>query len=292
MPVQHFLILLMILCIWGINFLFMKWSVNEISPIMVGMLRFFCVVFPLIFLLKKPKTSWKYLILYGLIINFGAIVFMYLAISWQFPTGLSALIVQAQVFLTVILAFFIFGESVKLNQIFGMLCAGIGLLLIGIGQYQGKLPLLGLIPLVISAVFSAGGNIIVKKIGNVDALSLVVWGSLSSFVAFLCLALTVYGVDGVVSQTQHLTWRGWTGIVFSAYLSSVVGYAIWGFLLVRYSASQITPFALLIPVIALLVGFVFLAEKLGFWHWLGIIAVMLGLYLHLFCEKLFAKKSS
>lgn len=290
MQQKHVLLLSMIILIWGVNFLFMKWSLNEVSPLVMGVLRFILVIFPAIFFLKKPNISWLWLILYGLVINFGSIVLMFVAIDWGFPTGLSALVVQAQVFLTVIFVFFTFGEPIKRHHILGMLSAGIGLLLIGVGQYQGKLPLLGLIPLLFSAILTAFGNVIVKKIGNVDALSLVIWGSISSLIAFTVLAFWQYGVDGIALQIHHLTWRGWTGVVFSAYLSSVVGYATWGFLMVSYSASQVTPFALLIPVVALLVGFVFLAEKLGFWHWLGIITVMLGLVVHIFGDKLFGKK--
>lgn len=290
MPIKDYLILASVIIIWGINFLFMKLGLNEVSPSVLGMLRFLCVLFPAIFILKRPQVKWYYLIGYGLTISFGQFSLMFLALSWQFPTGLAALILQAQIFLTVLLAFLILKEPVKTNHIIGMLIAGIGLVLIGIGQYTGNLSLIGILPVLGAAVSWAFGNVIVKKIGQVDALSLVVWGNISSFIAFTLLSLFLYGDNGIISQLNNLTYQGIIGFLFLAYVASLIGYSGFGFLLARHSASKVSPFIMLVPVLALLFGFIFLKEQLGIWHWVGIMTVLVGLSVHLLGGKLIKNK--
>lgn len=71
-------------------------------------------------------------------------------------------------------------------------------------------------------------------------------------------------------------------MLYLAYVASLLEYAGWDYLLSKHPASQVAPLALLVPVIALLVGFVFLSQKLNFWHWLGVIVVMLALMVHVF----------
>ncbi|STY91163.1 Uncharacterised protein [Moraxella bovis] len=60
-----------------------------------------------------------------------------------------------------------------------MMMAGVGLGLIGVGQYQGGFSLIGMFPVLGVAFSWAIGNVIVKKIGQVNPLSLVIWGNSS-----------------------------------------------------------------------------------------------------------------
>lgn len=290
MNLKDRLLIALVIAIWGVNFLFMRLSLNEMPPMILGALRFVCVVFPAIFFLKKPDVAWKWLILYGLTISFGQFALMFTALHWGFPTGLAALVIQVQVFFTVVLAALLWREPVRFHQFIGMLTALAGLMLIGLGQYRGNLSLHALLPVVLAAASWACGNIIVKKIGRVNPLSLVVWGSVSALVAFCLVCLVMYRFDEIGYFVMHSSWKAWVGVLFLAYVSNLVGYTGWGALLARYPASKITPFAFLVPVIALLVGYFVLHERLGIWHGFGIVGVMCGLLLHMFGKLLFLRK--
>lgn len=266
---------------WGINFLFMKWALQELSPLILGLLRFVCVIFPAIFFFKCPKVRWYWLALYGLTISFGQFTLMFSALAQGMPTGLAALVVQGQAFFTVLLSAWLFGEPVKHHQFIGMLLAATGLGLIGVGQYQGVMPLIGLV-LVLGAALSWGmGNLVLKKIGRVHPISLVVWGNVSSLMAFLLVSVLVYGVDEIGLQLSQMSGRVGGAVLYLAYVSGL-GYVGWGMLLARYPASKITPLALLVPVVAMLTAFLFLNESLNGWHWLGVLTVMLALLIHVF----------
>lgn len=282
MTPKHYFIILAVITIWGINFLFMKFALDDIPPMVLGMLRFVGVLLPAIFFVKRPNVSWQLLALYGLTISFGQFGLVFLALSLGFPTGLVALVLQVQVFLTVVFARIFLTEPVRANHLLAMATAGLGLILIGVGQHQGRLPLMTMLPVLGAGLSWACGNIIVKKIGAVDALSLVVWGNVSSFGAFLLGCLLLYGVGGLWEHIGNLSYLGAVGVGFLAYVSSLVGYTGFGYLLARHSAGKVVPFILLVPVIALLSGMVVLGERLGAWHWAGIGVVMVGLLWHMF----------
>lgn len=291
MQFKDYLILSSVILIWGVNFLAMKWGLNEVPPLILGMLRFLFVLMPALLFLKRPNTKWRYLIGYGLTISFGQFSLMFLALSWNFPTGLSALILQAQVFLTVLFAFFILKEAVKTNHVIGMSIAGMGLGLIGVGQYQGGLSLIGILPVLGASISWAFGNIIVKKIGPVGALSLVVWGNISAFIAFSTSSFFYYGLNGIIMHLNNLTHVGILSAMFLAYFANFIGYTGWGYLLARHSASKVTPFIMLVPILALIIGAIVLKEHLGFWHYLGIGVVLFGLSVHLLGGHYFGKNN-
>lgn len=285
MNLKDYLLILLVIGIWGVNFLFMKFALNEIPPMVLGMLRFFCVVFPAVFLLKRPPVPWHLLAAYGLTISFGQFALMFTALDWGLPTGLAALMLQVQVFFTVLIAGIVLREPVLAHHLLGMFTAAVGLVFIGIGHYQGQLPITAMLPVFGAAASWACGNIIVKRIGSVNALSLVVWGGIPAFCAFTLASLLLYGTDGLAQHISNLSWKGIVGILFLAYVASLVGYTGWGALLAKHPAGRVTPFALLVPVIALLAGYLVLNERLAAWHWLGIVVVMAGLTLHIFGSK-------
>lgn len=276
-----------VIVIWGVNFFFMKLALNEISPMLLGVLRFICVALPAVFLVKKPPVKWRWLLAYGLTISFGQFSMMFTSLAIGMPTGLAALMVQTQVFFTVILASLLWQESVRPNQFVAMLVAVIGLVLIGVGQYQGQLPMLGL-GLVILAAFSwACGNLVVKHIGKVNPISLVVWGNVLTIIPFAVVGLWLDGVGGMWQQLTNMSWKAWVGVAFLAYAASLIGYVCWGKLLADYPAAKVTPLALLVPVVSLIVAWLWLNESLNMWHWAGIMLMMLGLCIQVLGGKYF-----
>lgn len=285
MAKKDWLIALSVVLIWGINFIFMKIALHDVSPMVLGMLRFAFLLMPALLFLARPKVALRWLILYGLTISFGQFAFMFLALSMGVPTGLAALVHQSQVFFTVLLSALIFKEGVRSHHLFAMLMAAAGLSLIGMGQYQGDLALVGLFVVMAGSFSWALGNIVVKKLGNVNPVSLVIWGNVSTFWAFAIGSLLLYGIDGVVAQVVSLRFGGWLSVLYLAYVASLLGYGGWGYLLSRHPASQVTPLALLVPVVALVAGMVVFGERLTLLHWLGIVVVMAALLVHVFGAK-------
>lgn len=74
-----------------------------------------------------------------------------------------------------------------------------------------------------------------------------------------------------------------------AFLSTHVGYGLWGRLLTRYETCRVTPFALLVPVVGLTSGALILGEKMTSQQILGLLLIMLGLLVNVFGRKRVAK---
>lgn len=266
-----------VLIAWGVTFLFMRMSLDEVSPMVLGMLRFLLLLFPAVFLLPRPQVPWYWLAAYGLAISFGQFSLLFVSLYLGMPTGLAALLHQSQVFFTVLLAALLLHEPIRRNHMLAMVLAAAGLALIGVGQHQGTVSWLATWASFGAAASWAAGNIMVKFIGKVNALSLVVWGNISSLLAFTLVSFWLYGAEGVWRQIGGMSWRGAAGVVFLAYIAGLLGYAGWGALLSRYESGRVAPLSLLVPVIALLVAKLFLNEYMNGWHWAGVLVVMLGL---------------
>ncbi|RSC22406.1 EamA family transporter [Acinetobacter sp. FDAARGOS_515] len=271
--------------IWGINFYFMKVGISEISPMLLGCLRYVLVLLPALFFVAIPKVGWKWLLLYGFISNFSQFAFMFSAIATGMPTGLVALVVQSQAFFTVMIAVWVLKENASWNQWLAIVIASFGLALIALGQQHSHVPLLGLLLVLGSALSWACGNIVVKQIGQVNPIGLVVWGNILTPVWFLLLALHDQGWQGILADYSTLTWKGFTSAAFLAYFATIIGYGLWIYLLTRYPAAKISPLSLWVPVISMLFAAVFLDEQLNAWQWLGSGVIMCGLIVHLFGQK-------
>lgn len=281
-----------VLLVWGVNFWVIKTALQGLQPMVLGTARFVLMLLPALFFLPRPQVPWRWLVLYGLSISFGQFSLMFAALAQGTPTGLAALLLQAQVFFSVLLAAALLHEPVRAAHLAGMTLAALGLAAIGMGQYQGVLPLTGVVLVLGSALAWAVGNMVVKRMGSVNALSLVVWGNLSALPAFALGALWLHGPEGIAQQLQQARWQHWGAVLYLAYVSGLLGYAGWGMLLTRYSAAQVTPLALLIPVIALLIAHFGLHEYMNAWHWAGACLVMVALVVHVLGSRIMARLRS
>ena len=58
-----------VIFLWGVSFYFMKLALAEISPMVLGVLRFALMLFPALFFIPRPAVRWYWLAAYGLAIN-------------------------------------------------------------------------------------------------------------------------------------------------------------------------------------------------------------------------------
>ena len=107
---------LLIITVWGINFLAIVWGLDGLPPLLMGVLRF-ALVFSIGFLfVKKPKIPFRWMAAYALLISFGQFAFLFCALSRGMPAGLASLVMQSQLLFTLILAALLLKEQVKFIQ--------------------------------------------------------------------------------------------------------------------------------------------------------------------------------
>lgn len=272
----HILLALLVTLIWGVNFVVIKVGLEDFPPLLFCALRFALAALPLLFLRGPLPAPWWRIVQIGLLLGVIKFGMLFVGMHMGMPAGLSSLVLQSQVFFTVLIAVVLLGERPRPTALAGLLLACVGLVLIGVQRPLGD-SLLAFTLVVAAALAWAFANIATKRSGATDMLRLICWVSLVPPLPLLGLSYVFEGPQAIGDALQHISWRGVGALLFIAFFATTLGFAIWSFLLRRYPASQVTPFALAVPVSGLLAGWLLLGESLSAQGWMACALVFAGL---------------
>ncbi len=277
MKAKDIFLALMVITIWGVSFPIVKLGLKEIPPILFIALRFIIVAIPAIFFVPFPKTSVRNVIAVGVLIGIIKFGLLFIAMQYNANAGTASLILQAQVFFTILLSYVLFKEGIQVVQGMGIMLAIVGFLLF-FASVEGNITSLGLILILGAALAWAFSNVVMKRMPGVNLLHFMVWVSIVPPLPLLIISAIVE-TSHPIAVVQQLSLGGWFAIAYMGYLSTLVAYALWGHLLNAYKAATITPFALLIPVVGIFTATIFLKETLTGMEIIGAGFVMIGLVL-------------
>jgi O-acetylserine/cysteine efflux transporter len=264
--------------VWGLTFIAIKVGVAETSPLMLSALRFLFAAFPAVLFVGPPTARpWK-VALYGLLLGVGQFGLLFMAIHAGFPVGLASLVIQAQAFFTVALAWVFLREFPRRIQVIGGIVAFAGIAVLGSARFVGA----GLGPfalVVLASFFWGSANVLAKTAGKVDMLAFTVWSSLAAPLPLIALSLVVDGAASLAALA-HPTLKLVASVLVVAYAGTIFGFGLWARLLSHYSAATVAPFALLVPVVGMIAGAVVFGEPLRPIELAGGVLVMAGLALN------------
>lgn len=288
MSPKDLLLALVVIIVWGLNFVVIKIGLHDMPPMLLGALRFMLAAFPAILFIKRPQIPLRWLLLYGLTISLGQFAFLFYAMSVGMPAGLASLVLQSQAFFTLLFAALFLGERLRMANLFGLLVAAAGLLLIGL-QGDRLMTMAGFFLTIGAASMWALGNIVTRKLGKVNLVGLVVWGSLVPPLPFLALSWLLEGPEAIEAALRGINLDSILVLIYLAFGATILGYGLWSRLLSRYPASQVAPFSLLVPVVGLTSSALLFDEHLGPLQVLGALLVMLGLLINVCGGWLYAR---
>ncbi len=291
LSVRDLLLALLVVAIWGVNFVFIRWGVEAVPPLFLTGLRYLCAAVPAVFFIKRPKVGLAILISYGLAIGFAQFGLLFTAIKLGMPAGLASLVIQVQAFFTIALALVFLGEKLNRYQALGAIIAIVGIAAIASERFEVT-ALVPLLMVILGAFFWGVANIASKKAGQIDMLSFVVWGSLVPILPLFALSLVVEGPTAIIASMTGIGVRTILVIAFNGYAATILGFGLWSYLLARYPASLIAPFSLLVPVAGIGSTIVLLGETVSTMEILGSLLVFIGLLLNVFGPRLFAARVS
>ncbi|HZW22227.1 EamA family transporter [Noviherbaspirillum sp.] len=281
MKPSDILLALIVVLIWGFNFVVIKLGLQGLPPILFTALRFACAALPMVFFVRRPAVPFRLLAGYAAFQFALQFTLLFSGMQAGFPPGLASLVVQLQAFFTIGLAVVVLGERPQWSQIAGALIAFGGMGLVAM-HLEARATVLGFL-MVIAAGFSWGvGNIFTKRIGKVDALALVVWGSLLAAPPLLLASLAIEGPAAIVAALQGMSWLSAGAILFQAYPTTILGFGIWAILLRKYPTATVAPFTLLVPVAGMVSAAWVLGEPLQWWKVGAGALVLSGLALNQF----------
>ena len=260
MTPRHTLLALLVVVIWGLNFVVIDAGLAGVPPLVFVAIRFLLVIVPAIFFIRPPAIGWRNILAIGAFLSLGQFALLYLALALGMPAGLASLLLQTQVVLSVIVSAIVLRERPTRRQLVGILVGMAGLTVVVVG-HSAAAPWLPLVVTMLAALAWAIGNVLSRRAKAASGLSLVVWSGLVVPIPSLALALIVDTPAVVIDSIVNISLVAILSTVYTAVAASLIGYGIWNSLLAKYPTSSVVPFTLLIPIIGILAAWVVQGEE-------------------------------
>jgi drug/metabolite transporter (DMT)-like permease len=273
--------------VWGASFIATKVALQDISPIAVVWLRFAMGVIILGFAVAVRrqfsllnKKEWGYFALLG----FLGITFHQWLQSNGLQTseaGTTAWIVSTTPVFMALLGWIVLKEGLAWVKILGIFLAFVGVLLvvsdgnlssISIGTFGAPGDVLILISAVNWAVFS-----VLSRRGLKSHPASLMMFYVMAFGWIFTSILFFWGAG--LDELSKLTFNGWIGIVFLGIFCSGLAYIAWYDALKELSAAQTGVFLYIEPLVAVIVAFFVLSEKITVASMLGGGVILFGVWL-------------
>lgn len=281
----HLLLAIAVMAVWGTNFVVIKAALEHLPSLLLAALRFTFVFLPLAFFLKKPNLPWRTLAAYGLLIGAGQFGVLFVAMKHDISPGLASLVIQTQVFFTIGLAMTVNRERVMSYQWAALALAALGLGVIIFKTDASATPL-GIALTLLAAANWAGGNIVARSAKIDNMLAFIVWSGLFAAPPLFIASLIFEGWPAIEHGVVAADAGTWAAVLWQSVGNTMFGYGVWGWLLSRYPAALVTPWALLVPIFGMGAALVWDHEAMPAWKLIAAGLVMSGLAINVLGPRL------
>lgn len=253
-------LLVLVSLIGGSNFLAVKFTVMELPPVFSSAMRFVIAGLILIPFLKVQPGRMRPLVLTAL--NMGALNFILIYIGFARAGDVStvAIVSQAVVPFSTILAVILLKEHVGIWRVSGITISLVGILVLGFDPRVFEYVDAVLFILAGVAAFSFG-TIQMRQLGNVSAMTFMAW--LSLIAASVQLTVSFFMESGQIDALMSASPRALGGLLYTGVISTVIAHAAFYYLLQRNPVSRVMPFTVLAPVFAVILSIIILGEVMS-----------------------------
>lgn len=173
-------------------------------------------------------------------------------------SGLAAVLIYLQPVLVGLLAWRFLGEALTPAKIGGLLLGFSGIVVVSAGAFGDDFSPVGIVIAVAASLAWAVGTVYFKSVQNQVPM---LWAVAVPFVVG-GLVLTALGI--VVEEPTSITWTASfvAALLYAALIGTALAWFLWFELVRSGEASRASAFAFLVPLVAVLIGTVFLGEPL------------------------------
>lgn len=284
---QFFLMMMTAVIVWGCAFPLITIGLKELSFINLTIMRFLvvCVVFILLIILKFNWFSklHKKDIIPIFFLGFLGVIVYHFGLNYgqqnNVSPGAASLIIATIPVLILILASIFLKEKITRVKFLGIIFALFGVVIISLwGKENTSLEIeyiVAALAVFLAAIMAAIYTIVGKKMLNrYNGISLTAYALLLG-----SLGLIPFVSGSLISEVGSLSFNGWFAVFFLGIFSTVIGYGIWYIALKIKNASEISIYLYAVPVIATIVSYFVLYDKITIFFILGGAFVFLGLLL-------------
>jgi O-acetylserine/cysteine efflux transporter len=274
----HLLLAVLVAAVWGVNFVVIEVGLDHMPPLLFSALRFLAAAVPAVFLVRRPRVAWRWILAVGLVLGVAKFGLLFIGMEAGMPAGLSSLVLQSQAVFTALIAAAVLHERPGGVRVAGMAVALVGIAVAAVDEGTSGTAL-GFALVIASAVFWGVSNVLTRKAAPEDALNFMVWVSLVPILPLAALSLLVDGPQANLDALRGLGWSGLGAVAYVAWGATLFGFGVWGYLLRRYPASQVAPFSLLVPVFGISSAALLLGEGISGLRWAAALLLVAGVAL-------------
>jgi drug/metabolite transporter (DMT)-like permease len=277
-----------VVLIWATTPLAIQWSSDSLSFIAAAVMRMaIALAIALLvhgLLRKSLSTYWQHARIYfaasiGIFPNMPVVYW-----GVQFiPSGLVAVIFAMSPFVTGLMTLLLLKQNpFTLRKIVALVLALAGLVVIFYHQLQfNTRSVYGIASILLSCVLFSFSSVWVKKLTQQQTVSLDAFHQASGALLFSLpgLVLSWWLMDGVLPQ--QISVKSGASIIYLAIMGSLVGAALFFYILQRLSATAVSLITLMTPVLAIIIGKQLADEALSSQTLMGVAIVLFALLLYL-----------
>ncbi|NVD08759.1 hypothetical protein FCU94_18075 [Vibrio sp. JPW-9-11-11] len=266
----------LVMAIWGFNFSMIKMGITQVHPLLATAARFSLAVLPALFFIRRPSVAWRYLISYGIVFGVGIWGMASWSILAGLSSGMSSVLLSSNALISMAVGVFIHKEMASKRKVTGAITALVALLILA-SATNGNITPQGLVFIMIAASCWTIMGMIVKVSKTTQAFAFNVWGMLFAPVPLVLFAVSLHGPNIVTHAFDVWDTSTTIAVVFQAYPTTLFGYWVWNRLLIRYPLSMTAPLTLLVPVFALISGYLMYDEVLRVAQIVGCTLFLIGI---------------
>ncbi|WP_417433322.1 DMT family transporter [Kiloniella sp.] len=281
MGAREWLMLIILSILWGGSFFFVGVAVSELPPFTIVTFRVGLAaigLWTIIFALKMPAPTtikaWRALLAMGVLNN----VIPFTLIVWgqiYIPSGLASILnATTPLFGVIVATLFLPDEKATILKIFGVIVGFFGVVLM-FGLPDDNQNLLAQLAILGATLSYAFAGVFGRRFKTM-AINPIVTAAGQVTGATLLLVPITYAIDGMPSLPA-ISNETWASLVALALLSTAIAYILYFKILERAGATNLLLVTLLVPVSAILLGALFLDEKLDVPHFIGMAFIAIGL---------------
>lgn len=283
MKIKNIYLLILLASLWGPSFLFIKIAVAEIPPIMLAALRigFAAMILNLILLLKKRYLPlnldfW----LKTLVAGFFAQGLPFVLINWgeqYVDSSLTSVLNGLMPLFTIIFAHFMIAEE-KINnrKLFGVLLGFVGLLVLVMPDLivSSASNLKGIMSIIVATIsYGIGLTLIRKYFAKTSSIKAPAAQLLSVSIYLIPLAFLLYPEFQLASISAPALGSVFILTVFG----TAIAFIIYFKLIEQSSAAYASLVTYLMPIYGVVLGTIFLDEKISAWMLMGTALILMGI---------------